>query len=54
MQEKVAFKYRAFLSYSHADTAIAASVHRRLERFRIDKDLIGRVTSTGAIAKSHS
>ncbi len=45
-------KYRAFLSYSHADTGVAQRVHRRLEDFHIDKDLIGRVTSTGPIPKS--
>jgi formylglycine-generating enzyme required for sulfatase activity len=37
-----AFKYRAFLSYSHADGAAAKRVHGRLEGFHIDKDLVGR------------
>jgi hypothetical protein len=45
-------KYRAFLSYSHADTGTALRVHRRLEGFHIDKDLIDRVTLTGAIPKA--
>jgi hypothetical protein len=44
------FKYRAFLSYSHANTGIATRVHRRLEGFHIDKDLVGRITPTGTIA----
>src|ERR1700737_4479235 len=42
-------KYRAFLSYSHADTGAAKRVHGRLEGFRIDKDLVGRNTPTGPI-----
>ncbi len=45
-------KYRAFLSYSHADTGMAMRVHRRLEGFHIDKELVGRVTATGPIPKS--
>jgi formylglycine-generating enzyme required for sulfatase activity len=47
-----AFKYRAFLSYSHADTRAAKRVHGRLEGFHIDKDLIGRETSTGSIPET--
>jgi tetratricopeptide (TPR) repeat protein len=45
-------KYRAFLSYSHADTGIAMRVHRRLESFHIDKELVGRVTPAGPIPKA--
>src|SRR5262245_65345603 len=45
-------KYRAFLSYSHADTKWAKWLHARLEGFRIDKDLIGRATATGTIPTS--
>ncbi len=45
------FKYRAFLSYSHADAATAQRVHRRLESFHIDKELVGRVTPAGPIPK---
>ena len=44
-------KYRAFLSYSHADTGVALRVHRRLESFHIDKELVGRVTPAGPIPK---
>ncbi len=46
------FKYRAFLSYSHADTGVAMRVHRRLESFHIDKEVVGRVTATGPIPKA--
>jgi tetratricopeptide (TPR) repeat protein len=52
MAETVAYKYRAFISYSHADTAWAKWLHRGLEGFRIDKDLVGRETATGTIPKS--
>jgi MTH538 TIR-like domain (DUF1863) len=47
--EPIAFKYRAFISYSHADTDWARWLHRSLEGFRIDKDLVGRQTATGPI-----
>lgn len=49
MVEPVALKYRAFISYSHADTGWAKWLHRGLESFPIDKDLVGRETATGAI-----
>ena len=52
MTEPTVFKYRAFLSYSHADTKRAKWLHGRLESFPIDKELIGRETSTGPIPKS--
>jgi tetratricopeptide (TPR) repeat protein len=45
-------KYRAFLSYSHADAGAAVRVHGRLEGFHIDKDLVGRETPSGAIPKA--
>jgi len=46
------FKYRAFLSYSHSDTAWAKWLHRALEGYRIDKDLIGRETANGPVPKT--
>src|SRR3990170_2307871 len=52
MAEAIALKYRAFISYSHADTASAKWLHRALEGFRIDKDLAGRETATGTIPKA--
>jgi prolyl oligopeptidase len=52
MAEPIALKYRAFISYSHADTSWAKWLHRGLEGFRIDKDLVGRETSTGIIPKT--
>jgi hypothetical protein len=52
MAEPVALKYRAFISYSHADTVWAKWLHRGLEGFHIDKDLAGRGSATGTIPKS--
>jgi tetratricopeptide (TPR) repeat protein len=46
------FKYRAFLSYAHADTGWAKWLHGRLEGFRIDKDLAGRETDVGPVPKT--
>jgi hypothetical protein len=40
------FKYRAFFSYSHADTDVAMRVHKRLDGSHIDKELVSRVTAT--------
>ena len=39
MAEPVPLKYRAFISYGHADVTWARWLHRALETFRIDKDL---------------
>jgi hypothetical protein len=48
----LAIKYRAFISYSHRDSRWSKIIHRRLEGFRIDNDLIGRQTQLGTIPKS--
>jgi hypothetical protein len=52
MAERLALKYRAFISYSDADTSWAKWLHRALEGFTIDKDLVGRESSTGMIPKA--
>ena len=52
MTDIAALRYRAFLSYSHADTAWAKWLHRALEAYRIDKDLVGRETTVGPVPKS--
>ncbi len=41
--------YRAFLSYSHRDTSEAAWLHKKLEEWRIDRDLVGRETDIGPV-----
>lgn len=46
------FKYRAFLSYSHRDTAWAKWLHRALESYRVDQDLVGRETPHGPVPKT--
>ena len=51
MTEPVAFKYRAFLSYSHKDSVAANRFHSQLEAFHIDRDLVGRQTGMGPIPK---
>jgi tetratricopeptide (TPR) repeat protein len=50
--ELVAIRYRAFMSYSHHDTAWAKWLHKALEDYRIDKDLVGRETPLGAVPKT--
>lgn len=52
LAELTALTYRAFISYSHADTSWAKWLHRGLESFRIDKDLAGRETATGIAPKT--
>src|SRR5262249_62175650 len=52
MAAPVELRYRAFISYSRADTKWANWLHGRLESFRIDKDLIGRQTAMGLIPKT--
>jgi hypothetical protein len=44
------FKYRAFLSYSHADTPLAKWLHSSLERFPL-RGLSGRKTVLGPVPK---
>ncbi len=41
--------YRAFLSYSHKDKAIAKWLHSYLERYRLPKNLVGKQTSAGEV-----
>jgi hypothetical protein len=52
MDKDPKLKYRAFLSYSHADMRWANWLHRRLENFKIDKDLVGTKTSLGQIPQT--
>jgi eukaryotic-like serine/threonine-protein kinase len=52
LAEITAFKYRAFLSYSHRDAAWGKWLHSALEGFSIDKDLIGRATPAGPVPKT--
>jgi len=40
------------MSYSHRDTAWAKWLHKALENYRIDKDLVGRETPAGPVPKT--
>lgn len=42
-------KYRAFISYSHADEAAAGRLHRALEAYRLPRALIGRDGKHGPV-----
>ncbi len=46
-----AYRYWAFLSYSHVDTAAAARLHRQLEIFRVPRPLVGAPHPLGTIPK---
>ena len=43
------YKYRAFISYSHADEKWAAWLHKALETYRVPKHLVGTSTSFGPV-----
>jgi tetratricopeptide (TPR) repeat protein len=43
--------YRAFISYSHQDKAIATWLHTTLERYRLPKKLVGKSTSLGEVPR---
>jgi tetratricopeptide (TPR) repeat protein len=47
MSAAVSFRYRAFLSYSHKDIAWGRWLQKALERYRVDRDLTGRLTPIG-------
>jgi tetratricopeptide (TPR) repeat protein len=44
-------KYKAFLSYSHADAKQARSLHHFIETFKVPKRLVGRETKRGPIPR---
>ena len=50
MSDSIDFKYRAFLSYSHADTPLAKWLHSRLEGFPL-RGLTGRATALGPVPR---
>lgn len=43
------FKYRAFISYSHADEQWARWLHKRLETYRVPRSLVGTATPFGVV-----
>ncbi len=46
-----AFKYRAFISYSHQDEAWAQWLHKALETYRVPSRLVGTETAAGIIPR---
>jgi eukaryotic-like serine/threonine-protein kinase len=48
----IAAQYRAFLSYSHKDRKWGDWLHKKLEGYRIDRDLVGRETAAGVVPKT--
>jgi tetratricopeptide (TPR) repeat protein len=44
-------RYKAFISYSHRDSAVARWLHRALETYRVPRHLIGRTTAAGEIQR---
>ncbi len=46
-----AFRYRAFLSYSHRDKAIAEWLHRWLEAYKVPKSLVGKPGRDGPVPR---
>ncbi len=43
------YKYWAFISYSHRDAAVARTLQRTLEAYRLPKRLVGRRTTAGEV-----
>jgi tetratricopeptide (TPR) repeat protein len=46
-----AFRYRAFISYSHQDKTWADWLHKALETYAVPKRLVGQTTAAGVIPK---
>ena len=44
-------RYRAFISYSHADQAWARRLHRALETYRVPTRLVGQATRKGDVPR---
>lgn len=44
-------RYRAFISYSHVDEAVARRLHRWLETYRLPARLVGSITPQGTVPR---
>jgi tetratricopeptide (TPR) repeat protein len=44
-------RYYAFLSYSHKDAEFAEWLHHELERFRVPRSLVGKLTANGVVPR---
>lgn len=49
--EEGAWRYRAFIAYSHRDKRWAAWLHRRLESYRVPRSVAGRKTNAGTVPR---
>src|SRR5688572_4994136 len=47
--QQVPFRYRAFISYTHADELWAKWLHQALESYKVPKRLVGRDTPFGPV-----
>lgn len=45
------FRYKAFISYSHADETWARWLHRAIEAYRLPRNLVGSMTPMGEVPK---
>ncbi len=45
------YLYRAFISYSHRDKAIATRIHRAVESYRVPSKLVGTTTAVGLVPR---
>ena len=45
------FKYKAFISYSHQDKKWGDWLHKKLEAYRVPKELVGKQTGVGVVPK---
>lgn len=46
---KRGYRNRAFISYTHADTAWASRIQKRIENYRVPKELVGLETPMGKV-----
>ena len=49
MDTEHAYRYKAFISYSHRDQTWAGWLHRAIETYRVPKHLVGQRTAMGTI-----
>jgi WD40 repeat protein len=52
LKARSAFRFCAFISYSHKDKIHARWLHRRIEAFKMPKSLVGRTTPFGRVGRT--
>src|SRR5271170_7318983 len=48
---RASYLYRAFISYSHRDKALATRIHRAVESYRVPSKLVGTTTAVGLVPR---